>query len=114
MDWLYDTLSDDYWSQWINTESAKNTFKRGGYYSGLVNKGLKVIVLNDGISDKRSYWIAHTSIDPDKQLKWLIEELNESETNGRYAVIIGISCECYSMLFFYLTSSTLVRTLPSL
>lgn len=90
MDWLYDTLSDDHWSQWISTESAKQTFKKGGYYSRLVNKGLKIIALNDGIADKRSYWIAHTSYDPDGQLQWLINQLDECETNGRYALIIGI------------------------
>ena len=89
MEWLYDTLSEDYWSQWINTDSAKKTFKRGGYYSALVNKGLKVISLNDNACDRASFWIAYRANDIDGQLEWLIQELDESEANGRYAMIIG-------------------------
>ena len=89
MSWLYDTLSDDYWSQWINTESAKKTFKRGGYYSSLINKGLKVIVLNNNVCDRGNYWIAYQANDIDGQLQWLINELDESETNGRYTMIIS-------------------------
>ena len=101
MDWLYDTLADDYWSQWLATESAKNTFKRGGYYSALFNKGLKIISLNNNICDRGSFWIGFNSHDIDGQLQWLIQELHESEANGRYNVIIGIHLTYLTPRFYH-------------
>ncbi|CAG2170991.1 unnamed protein product [Oppiella nova] len=89
MGWLYDTLADDYWNQWIGSLSAKRTFKKGGYYSSLVNRGLKAVVLNNNICHLGNLWIAYDPIDPDCQLKWLIHELDSAERKGLYVIIIG-------------------------
>ncbi|CAG2166017.1 unnamed protein product, partial [Oppiella nova] len=88
LSWLYDTLADDYWSQWINTPTAKKTFKKGGYYSKQVTDGLKIVVLNNNVCISRNYWLAYDPVDPDGQLKWFIDELDSAETNGLYVMII--------------------------
>ncbi|XP_054156915.1 sphingomyelin phosphodiesterase-like [Oppia nitens] len=97
MSWLYDTLADNYWSKWINTEAAKRTFKKGGYYSAQVNEALKVIALNNAMAQRGNYWVGYDPVDPDGQIQWLIDELDSAETQGQYAMIIGHipPNECY-------------------
>ncbi len=88
--WLYNTLANDYWTQWINSESAKSSFRKGGFYSEMVNPKLKLIALNNNLCQRMNFWIAYDPVDPDGQLAWLIKELDEAETNGHYVMIIGI------------------------
>jgi len=90
MRWLFNTLVDDYWSQWIKSESAKTTFRKFGYYSEMVNSKLKLIALNSNLCYRMNFWIVYDPYDPDGQLSWLIRELDEAETNGHYVIIIGI------------------------
>ncbi|CAG2104025.1 unnamed protein product [Medioppia subpectinata] len=80
MGWLYDTLADDLWSQWIDTAEAKKTFKKGGYYSKRFSDKLKVVVMNNNVCQHENYYIAYDPIDPDGQLQWLIDELDRAET----------------------------------
>jgi sphingomyelin phosphodiesterase len=89
MSWLYNTLASDYWSQWITSETAKYTFRTFGYYSEMVNPKLKLIALNSNVCYRLNFWIAYDSYDPDGQLAWLISELDEAESKGLYAMIIG-------------------------
>ncbi|XP_054157328.1 sphingomyelin phosphodiesterase-like [Oppia nitens] len=89
MSWLYDTLADSYWSQWISTPAAKQTFKKGGYFAAPLNADIKLIVLNNAICWRPNYWIAYDPYDPDGQLQWLINELDSAESDGKYAIIIG-------------------------
>ncbi|CAG2112619.1 unnamed protein product [Medioppia subpectinata] len=89
MKWLYDTLADDYWKQWIDTEEAKKTFKKGGYYSKRFSDTLKVVVMNTNMAQNENYYIAYDPIDPDGQLQWLIDELNSAETDGSYVMLLG-------------------------
>ncbi|XP_054162145.1 sphingomyelin phosphodiesterase-like [Oppia nitens] len=89
MSWLYKTLADDYWSQWINTAKAKESFKIGGYYSAMATDRIKVVILNNNICQHRNWWLAYDPVDPDGQLKWLIDELYAAELNKQTAIIIG-------------------------
>ncbi|XP_054161834.1 sphingomyelin phosphodiesterase-like [Oppia nitens] len=89
MNWLYETLADNYWHQWIGTSEAnRKSFTTGGYYSAMINKGLKIVVLNNNICQHRNYWIAYSPVDPDGQLQWLIDQLDSAESDGIYAMII--------------------------
>lgn len=88
MSWLYETVADDVWSQWIGKESRK-TFKKGGYYSALIRPNLKVVVLNTNICDRENYWIAYSPFDPDGQLKWLIDQLGDAESRGISVMMLG-------------------------
>ncbi|CAG2110458.1 unnamed protein product, partial [Medioppia subpectinata] len=88
LSWLYNTLADDYWAQWINTASAKKAFKRGGFYSIQLNDRLKIVVLNNNICGGRNYWVAYNPVDPDGQLKWFIDELDSAETQGIHVLIL--------------------------
>ncbi|CAG2103821.1 unnamed protein product [Medioppia subpectinata] len=89
MSWLYDTLADNYWHQWLSAPEAKRTFKLGGYYTARMGKGLVAIVLNNNICHLGNVWIAYDPIDPDGQLQWLIDQLDSAERRGLYAIIIG-------------------------
>jgi len=89
MKWLYDTVADNYWSEWVNTTEAKATFKKGGYYSKMVTSTLKLVALNNNVAYRSNFWIAYDPVDPDGQLAWLIQQLDVAETNGHYVMIIG-------------------------
>lgn len=55
----------------------------------MVKSNLKLIALNSNVCNRMNFWAAYDSYDPDGQLSWLIKELDEAETNGHFAIIIG-------------------------
>lgn len=87
--WLYDTLVDDYWARWLDTDDIRKTFRRGGFYSKKVTPEWKVVVLNSNMPQKGNFWILFDPLDPDGQLKWLIDELDSAEKSGSYVTILG-------------------------
>ncbi|XP_027205443.2 sphingomyelin phosphodiesterase-like [Dermatophagoides pteronyssinus] len=88
MEWLYNIMADEIWSEWLNEEN-RITFKKGGYYSRMINNGWKVIVLNSNDGYKANFWRAYNPIDPDGHLQWLIKELDHAERNGIFVSILG-------------------------
>lgn len=89
MEWLYNTLANDYWHRWIDTKEAKETFLKGGFYSKMLQPHWKAIVLNTNVAYKSNFWCAYNPIDPDGQLQWLIDELDHAESIGAYVSILG-------------------------
>lgn len=81
-------MANDIWSDWL-TEKNKATFRRGGFYSRMINSNWKIIVLNSNIAYLANFWRLYNPIDPDGQLAWLIEELNEAEKIGAFVTILG-------------------------
>ena len=100
MSWLYDKLSDDIWSEWI-PNTSRSDFKKGGYWSSMVRHNLCVIALNTNICQRNNYWIAYSSVDPDGQLKWLVEQLTDAESRGVHVIIVGHvpPSDCYPVWF---------------
>ncbi|KAH9511227.1 Sphingomyelin phosphodiesterase [Dermatophagoides farinae] len=88
MDWLYNIMADEIWSEWL-TEENRMTFKKGGYYSRMINNDWKVIVLNSNAGYRANFWRAYNPIDPDNQLRWLMQELDHAERTGAFVSILG-------------------------
>lgn len=89
--WLYDKLADseEYWASFIDTPEAKETFKRGGYFSKVLNPSWKVVVMNSNFGYKSNFWVSLDPRDPQNQLQWLTSELEQAEAAGQYVTILG-------------------------
>lgn len=69
------------WKQWIPADQVAN-FKRGGYYSVLIAKNMKLIVLNTNTCYRLNFWALVFNFDSDGQLAWLENELSLAERAG--------------------------------
>ena len=85
--WLYDSLVKA-WSPWLPTDALK-TVKESGYYTVLVQPGLRLISLNMNYCNNQNFWMLVNPIDPNGELKWLVDTLHEAEKNGELVHIIG-------------------------
>ncbi|CAG2108413.1 unnamed protein product [Medioppia subpectinata] len=73
------------WSQWL-PEDALQLVR---YYTLVINRGFRVIVLNTNYCARLNIWTYYDSVDPADQLKWLIKELVIAEQEGDYVHIVG-------------------------
>lgn len=88
-DWLLSNVSL-WWSQWLPPD-AMSTFMIGGYYSLVVQPGLRVIALNTNFYDA---WDPYAHLlsdrdDPGDQLSWLNMTLYNSTLYGEKVYIAG-------------------------
>ncbi|KAJ8939969.1 hypothetical protein NQ318_006150 [Aromia moschata] len=87
INWLYTTIADQ-WKRWL-PEATSNTILRGGFYSVLLKPGFRLISLNTNYCHSLSWWLLVNSTDPAKELKWLINELQEAENKNEKVHLIG-------------------------
>lgn len=70
--WLYSNLA----FQWINQlgldENTRDTILKGGYYTTVIQSGLRLISLNMNYCTEENYWLFINSTDPLGQLQWVI------------------------------------------
>ncbi|XP_056647785.1 sphingomyelin phosphodiesterase-like [Diorhabda sublineata] len=85
--WLYDLILDE-WSAWLNTDSIKETIRRGGFYTVLVREGFRVVVLNNNVCSIENWWNLYDNNDPYGQLKWLVEVLEQAEKDKEIVHIL--------------------------
>lgn len=85
--WLYDALAK-YWAPWL-PDDAIETVKQSGYYTTLVKPGFRMVSLNMNYCNSQNYWMLLDPVDPNDELKWLVEVLTKAETNGEMVHIIG-------------------------
>ncbi|XP_054161219.1 sphingomyelin phosphodiesterase-like [Oppia nitens] len=85
--WLYDELAQ-HWAQWL-PKDAQQLLRYAGYYTYVVNKGFRVIVLNTNYCSRLNIWTYYDPVDPANQLKWLIKELVIAESDGYRVHIVG-------------------------
>ncbi|XP_004207961.1 sphingomyelin phosphodiesterase isoform X1 [Hydra vulgaris] len=85
--WLLDTLAD-VWSKWL-PEDTKETIKLGGYYTTLIDKGVRLISLNTNFGNDMNFWLYLDSVDPAEELHWLVNVLQKAEDNNEKVHIIG-------------------------
>ncbi|CAN7994787.1 unnamed protein product [Ixodes pacificus] len=85
--WLYDALADR-WSKWLPKHTA-TTLKRGGFYATKAFPGLKIVSLNMNYCNSLNWWLLLDSTDPAEELQWLVEQLQDSESQGEKVHIIG-------------------------
>jgi sphingomyelin phosphodiesterase len=85
--WLRDALAE-YWSNWLPSDTIA-TIKKGGYYTTLIRKGLRLISLNMNYCNNNNWWLLINSTDPAQQLEWLVDVLQTAEDKGEKVHIIG-------------------------
>lgn len=52
-------------------------------------KGLRIISLNTNNCNTMNWWLLVNMTDPDNELRWLIDELQDAENNGDKVHLIG-------------------------
>ncbi|KAI5712622.1 hypothetical protein M8J75_009930 [Diaphorina citri] len=85
--WVYESFIQ-YWG-WSLPESARQTFLKGGYYSFLTEKNLRIIVLNTNVYQKLNWWNVLYPVDPNDQLSWLASTLLEAEKSNEKVHILS-------------------------
>ncbi|XP_055336532.1 sphingomyelin phosphodiesterase-like [Paramacrobiotus metropolitanus] len=85
--WLYDALATT-WNQWLPPD-AISTVSGGGYYRVKPFPGLRIISLNTNACNTMNWWLLLNMTDPDNELQWLINELQEAENAGDKVHLIG-------------------------
>eukprot|EP01137_Pigoraptor_chileana_P007391 Opistho-2@52926 len=86
-DWLLDGLVKS-WSSWLPTDTI-STIKQGGFYTTLIEDGLRLISLNMNYCNNQNWWILINQTDPAGELQWLINTLQAAEDKGELVYIIG-------------------------
>mmetsp|Transcript_18177 Transcript_18177/g.15848 ORF Transcript_18177/g.15848 Transcript_18177/m.15848 type:complete len:184 (+) Transcript_18177:895-1446(+) len=86
--WMTQPLSDA-WQTWLSAE-AYAEFRANGYYAEYnQDKNLKMIALNTQACDFFNFYLLQDPEDPQEMLKWLEDELKDSENNEQGVFIIG-------------------------
>nr|CAD7195605.1 unnamed protein product [Timema douglasi] len=87
VEWLY-KLSADLWSHWL-PQNSLSTLESGGYYTTLVRKNFRIVVLNSNICYFFNFWLLYNSRDPGGQLAWLVKVLSKAEKKKEKVHILG-------------------------
>uniref|UniRef100_A0A8C9TG75 Sphingomyelin phosphodiesterase acid like 3A n=1 Tax=Scleropages formosus TaxID=113540 RepID=A0A8C9TG75_SCLFO len=77
----------DLWEPWLKTEAIK-TLRAGGFYSQLVQPGLRVVSLNTNLYYSPNK-VTTNMTDPAGQFRWLMETLESSRQNAEKVYIIA-------------------------
>ncbi|XP_056449657.1 sphingomyelin phosphodiesterase isoform X1 [Gadus chalcogrammus] len=85
--WLYNAMAEE-WAPWL-PEQALKTLRYAGFYSVLVQPGLRLVSLNMNFCARENFWLMVNSSDPANQLQWLVHILQASEDLGEKVHIIG-------------------------
>ena len=90
IEWLYDSVADLAWADNLVMED-KEMFLRNGFYTTLIQPGLRLISLNTNFCQGGNFFLFLDFSDPAEQLKWLTEQLTLSEQKGSLGSIISRS-----------------------
>ncbi|KAK9693930.1 Calcineurin-like phosphoesterase [Popillia japonica] len=86
--WLFDEVAE-LWGLWL-PEDTKVTIRKGGYYTVLVEPGLRIIALNSNAAYVYNWWLfLLDNVDPYGQLQWMTDVLYEAEKNGEAVHILS-------------------------
>ncbi|KAK4010699.1 sphingomyelin phosphodiesterase [Daphnia magna] len=85
--WLYDE-ADRQWARWLPAE-VSSTIRYGGFYTALVQPGLRIVSMNMNYCYTLNYWTYYKSQDPASSLLWLNQILEEAELNGEKVHILS-------------------------
>eukprot|EP00128_Syssomonas_multiformis_P013863 Colp12_sorted_trinity150504_noHs@9361 len=87
MAWLYDFAAVQ-WQQWLDEEAMK-TLRYGGYYTMLLEPGIRVVSLQTNYCNKMSWWLIENDFDPAGQLQWLVGVLEQAERAAERVYLTG-------------------------
>lgn len=85
---MYDQAVDE-WGHWVNGSKVEKLIEKGGYYSVRPKPGLKLISLNTNYCNNGNFWLLLNLTDPAGELKWLVEELQDSENRNEKVHIMS-------------------------
>lgn len=85
--WLYNALFLN-WMNWLPNSTASD-ITRGGFYTFLVRPGFRIVSLNTNYCHTGNLWLFLNTTDPAAELSWLIDVLQNAETNKEKVHIIG-------------------------
>ncbi|XP_014677717.1 PREDICTED: sphingomyelin phosphodiesterase-like [Priapulus caudatus] len=88
MAWLYDVLAETWTASWLPS-SVKTSVKHGAYYSIQLGKKLRLLSLNMNYCNDMNWWLMINMTDPNGELAWLINQLQDAENVGDKVHIIG-------------------------
>ena len=89
IEWLYDSVADLAWADNLDMED-KEMFLKNGFYTTLVQPGLRLISLNTNFCQGGNFFLFLDFSDPADQLKWLTQQLTLSEQLGSFILIIQV------------------------
>ncbi|KAG0243740.1 Metallo-dependent phosphatase-like protein [Mortierella sp. GBAus27b] len=86
---VYDHLADE-WSRWLPSD-ATNSVKKYGAYTVSPAPGLRIITLNTNFCYTNNFFLFGElgNMDPQGELKWLIQQLQAAEDKGERVWITG-------------------------
>lgn len=74
------------WQHWIQEDEQLDNFRKGGYYTLLVRKGLRVVALNTNLyytSDK----LTNGTTDPTGQIAWFYAVMNKARADKEKVIV---------------------------
>ena len=74
------------WADFLKPESLK-TLRMGGYYTELIEPGLRIVVLNTALYYFGNVAIPATLHDPGDQLAWMRDVLQKAKDDGEYVFV---------------------------
>lgn len=89
--WAFEALGG-YFSQWLPSETIDHFENSYGTYAIRPRKGLKIINLNTVECYIDNFYVFYNSgddLDPNGQLQWLVNELQDSQTNNEKVWLMG-------------------------
>ncbi|KAG4072908.1 hypothetical protein HA402_006588 [Bradysia odoriphaga] len=84
---FYRFIADE-WNDWLPAE-ARITIEEDGFYTVLVQEGLRIIAINNNDCYTYNFWLLYNASYPAKQLQWLHDTLLEAETNNEKVHILA-------------------------
>lgn len=100
--WLYDVAARQ-WARWLPAE-VSSTIRYGGYYTAVVQPGLRVISLNTNYCYTGNWWTLSKSQDPASSLLWLNKVLEDAERAGEKVIDFIKFCQSMKLKFKVLIS----------
>lgn len=86
LQWLFD-FSADQWASWL-PQSALATVRVAGYYTVLLQPGLRLISLSNSDCTTGNFWILHSRTHIQAQLQWFHNTLLAAEQAGERVHVI--------------------------
>ena len=77
------------WSNWL-PELTSSTIRYGGYYTTLIQPGLRLISINMNYCYIYNWWLLYRSQDPASNLLWLSQVLEEAESRSEKVIKIQV------------------------
>lgn len=88
--WVYRLLSRQ-WSYWIDKAAADQAARLGAYAVKHPGSRLRIVSINTNLYYRNNFWLygSMDDRDPNRQLAWLVKELDAAEKAGDRVYIVG-------------------------